>query len=153
MKLVCSVIAAALLAACNTTPKSMVSAAPAVTSAMPKTIGYEAYNATATEHLQTQLSKTATVKLSHDNKEHALSAAETKNLLTLLDGVKSAAPKCPPDDCIYLNMYTADGEWLMSLPVQNTQEGIVLLFLKLQGNNAGAPLQNWWQNITTRLSL
>ena len=131
----------------------MVSAAPAVTSAMPKTIGYEAYNATATEHLQTQLSKTATVKIILGNVTHTLTATETKELLALLDGAKSSAPQCPPADCIYLNMYTADGEWLMSLPVQNTQEGIVLLYLQLQGNNAGAPLQCWWQGVTNRLNL
>jgi hypothetical protein len=37
--------------------------------------------------------------------------------------------------------------------MQNTPEGIVLLYLNLQGNNAGAPLQNWWQGIANRLSL
>lgn len=146
MKTTCSVIAAALLVACNTAPQ------PATPEA-PKTIGYTTYNATATEHLQTQLSKTATVKIILGNVTHTLTATETRELLALLDGAKSSAPQCPPADCMYLNLHAANGEWLMSLPAQSTTEGIVLLYLQLQGNNAGAPLQCWWQGVTNRLNL
>lgn len=41
----------------------------------------------------------------------------------------------------------------MSLPVQNTPEGIVLLYLNLQGNNAGTPLQDWWKSVSSRLGI
>lgn len=41
----------------------------------------------------------------------------------------------------------------MSLPVQFTPEGIVLLYLKLQDNNAGAPLQGWWKSVSSRLGI
>ena len=144
---------AAVMAACTPVP-SQPAAAPAIPStAEPKTIGYDAYNATATEHLRGMLGKTAKVTACLNDKEHTLTSAETAELLALLNGAKSAGQSCAPADCFYLNMYAADGQWLMSQPLQKTPEGIVPLYLKLQGNNAAAPLQNWWQGITNRLSL
>ena len=156
-KLFCTATLTACIAAC--TPVSM-SETPAPTTApvVPapgavKTIGYDAYNAPATAYLKEMLGKTAKVMVSIDAKELPLTSAETAGLLALLDGVKSAAPRCAPADCFYLNLYDAEGKWLMSQPVQKTPEGIVLLYLKLQGNNAAAPLQTWWQGISNRLSL
>jgi hypothetical protein len=143
----------ALIAAC--TPVTMPETASPVVPApgAVKTIGYDAYNAPATAYLKEMLGKTAKVMVSIDAKELPLTSAETAGLLALLDGVKSAAPRCAPADCFYLNLYDAEGKWLMSQPVQKTPEGIVLLYLKLQGNNAAAPLQTWWQGISNRLSL
>lgn len=115
--------------------------------------GYDGSNTAATSHLHEQLSKTATVTAYINDKEYALTEAETAQLLQLLQGAQASAPRCAPDDCFYLNFAAADGSWLMSLPVQNTPEGITLLYLKLQGNNAAGPLQNWWRGVTSRLSL
>ena len=144
---------AALMTACSPSATAAASPAPVAVPAEPKAIGYDAYNATATAYLKEMLGKTARVKVCIKDKEFPLSSAETTGLLALLDGVKSAAPRCAPADCFYLNLYDAGGTWLMSQPVQKTQEGIVLLYLKLQGNNAAAPLQSWWQGISNRLSL
>ena len=151
-KLFCTATLTACIAAC--TPVSM-SETPAPTTATvePKAIGYDAYNATATAHLKEVLGKTTKVMVCINDKEYPLSSSETAGLLALLDGVKSAAPRCAPADCFYLNLYDVEGKWLMSQPVQKTPEGIVLLYLKLQGNNAAAPLQTWWQGISNRLSL
>lgn len=147
----------AFIAACTpvTIPETTTPAvpAPSVVLPAPKTIGYDAYNATATAYLKEMLGKTSKAVLSINDKELPLSSAETAGLLALLDGVKSSAPSCAPADCFYLNLYDAEGKWLMSQPVQKTPEGIVLLYLKLQGNNAAAPLQNWWQGISNRLGL
>ena len=115
--------------------------------------GYDGSNPTATSHLHEQLCKTTTVTAYIKDKEYALTEAETAQLLQLLQGAQASAPRCAPDDCFYLNFAAADGSWLMSLPVQNTPEGITLLFLKLQGNNAAGPLQNWWRGVTSRLDL
>lgn len=142
---------AALLTACSPTPAAQPDS-PLPTAA-PQTIGYDAYNATATAYLKEMLGKTANITTHLNGKEYALTATETAELLALLNGVQSATQKCAPADCFYLNLHGADGQWLMSLPVQNTPEGIVLLYLKLQGNNAAAPLQAWWQGIINRLSL
>ena len=144
---------AGMLAACSPVTPIPTPATALPTTLEPKTIGYDAYNATATAHLKEMLGKTARVMVSIDAKELPLTSEETTGLLALLDGVKSAAPRCAPADCFYLNLYDAGGTWLMSQPVQKTQEGIVLLYLKLQGNNAAAPLQSWWQGISNRLSL
>lgn len=122
-------------------------------NATQQNIGFDGSNPTATSHLHEQLSKTATVTAYINDKEYALTEAETAQLLQLLQGAQAAAPRCAPDDCFYLNFTAADGTWLMSLPVQNTPEGITLLFLKLQGNNAAGPLQNWWSGVTSRLGL
>ncbi len=122
-------------------------------NATQQNIGFDGSNPTATSHLHEQLSKTATVTAYINDKEYALTEAETAQLLQLLQGAQAAAPRCAPDDCFYLNFAAADGTWLMSLPVQNTPEGITLLYLKLQGNNAAGPLQNWWRGVTSRLSL
>lgn len=122
-------------------------------NAAPNTIGYDGSNPTATSHLHEQLGKTATVTAYINDKEYALTEAETAQLLQLLQGAQASAPRCAPDDCFYLNFAAADGSWLMSLPVQNTPEGITLLYLKLQGNNAAGPLQNWWRGVTSRLGL
>lgn len=111
------------------------------------------YNAAATQHLKAMLGKTVKVAVCINDKELALTDVETAKLLGLLVGATSAEQLCAPADCFYLNMYDAEGKWLMSQPVQNTPEGIVLLYLKLQGINAGAPLQNWWQGIANRMSL
>lgn len=142
---------AALLTACSPTPAAQPGS-PLPTAA-PQTIGYDAYNATATAYLKEMLGKTAGITTHLNGKEYALTATETAELLALLNGVQSATQKCAPADCFYLNLHGADGQWLMSLPVQNTPEGIVLLYLKLQGNNAAAPLLAWWQGISNRLSL
>lgn len=144
---------AGMLAACSPVTPIPTPATALPTTMEPKTIGYDAYNATATAHLKEMLGKTGKVTVSLNGKEHALTAAETAELQALLNGVQSATPSCAPADCFYLNLYAADGQWLMSQPVQKTPEGIVLLYLKLQGNNAGVPLQNWWQGIANRLSL
>ena len=144
---------AGMLAACSPVTPIPTPATALPTTLEPKTIGYDAYNATATALLKEMLGKTARVMVSIDAKELPLTSEETTGLLALLDGVKSAAPRCAPADCFYLNLYDAGGTWLMSQPVQKTQEGIVLLYLKLQGNNAAAPLQSWWQGISNRLSL
>ncbi len=122
-----------------------------VVSAEPITVGDEGYNPIATEHVREALRKTVTATLVLDNREHALTASETAALLALLEAVESSTPGCPPADCFYLNLQTADGTWLMSLPVQNTPQGIVLLYLKLQGKNAGSPLQAWWQGVAARI--
>ena len=122
-------------------------------NATQQNIGFDGSNPTATSHLHEQLSKTATVTAYINDKEYALTEAETAQLLQLLQGAQASAQRCAPDDCFYLNFAAADGSWLMSLPVQNTPEGITLLFLKLQGNNAAGPLQNWWRGVTSRLGL
>ena len=101
----------------------------------------------------TATSRTGKAVCSLNNQELALTNEETQELLTLLAGVQASTPLCAPADCFYLNLQTADGTWLMSLPVQNMAEGIVLLYLKLQGNNAGAPLQSWWKSVSTRLGI
>lgn len=145
-------ILTASIAACTPAP-SPEAPAPVAETVAPKAMGYDAYNATATAYLKETLGKTAKVTLCIHDKEFPLSSAETAGLLALLDGVKSAAPRCAPADCFYLNLYDAEGKWLMSQPVQKTPEGIVLLYLKLQGNNAASPLQAWWQGISNRLSL
>ena len=122
-----------------------------VTQQLPKPIGYDGFNPSATQNLRDVLSKTARVTIVlHDN-EYTLEAEETTGLLTLLEGVKASTPRCAPADCFYMNLQQADGTWLMSLPVQNTSEGIVLLYLKLQENNAGVPLQSWWKAIYSRI--
>ncbi len=129
---------------------------PCTTEAKPSApapIGYEGYNSIATEHLKDALNRTATITICLKDQQYPLTAAETAALLNLLEGVKSSAPTCAPEDCIYMNLDDASGSWLASLPAQVTQEGLVLLYLKLAGNNAGAPLQNWWQGVTTRLGL
>lgn len=122
-------------------------------NATQQNIGFDGSNPTATSHLHEQLCKTATVTAYIKDKEYALTEAETAQLLQLLQGAQASAPRCAPDDCFYLNFAAADGSWLMSLPVQNTPEGITLLYLKLQGNNAAGPLQNWWRGVTSRLGL
>ena len=143
----------ALIAACTPVTRHETASplAPAQTAVQP--IGYDAYNAPATAHLKEMLGKTARVMVCLQDKEYPLTSAETAGLLALLDGVKSAATRCAPVDCFYLNLYDAEGKWLMSQPVQKTPEGIVLLYLKLPGNNAAAPLQAWWQGISNRLIL
>ena len=117
------------------------------------TIRYDGYNPTATAYLHEMLSKTATAAICINNSEHALTAPETAKLQALLKGAKSATTRCAPADCFYLNLQDADGNWLMSLPVQKTQQGIVLLYLKLQGTQANDPLQNWWRAVCNRLGL
>ncbi len=149
-KLLYTTLVAFMVAGCSSVPSAAVGEQ---TSAVPSPIGYDAYNATSTAHLKATLAKTASVSIPVSGKEHALTAAETAELLALLEGATSAMPRCAPADCLYLNLADKDGNWLMSLPVQHTPQGIVLLYLKLQGNNAAAPLQNWWQGITDRLSL
>lgn len=114
--------------------------------------GAVVYNEAATQHLHQQLGQTQQVKLYLGGAEHTLSAPETQELLTLLQGAVSAETLCPPEDCFYLNLYGADGAWLMSLPVQNTPKGMVLLYLGLQGEDACAALQQWWVRVTERLS-
>lgn len=121
--------------------------------AEPSTIGYDACNPTATQHLQEQLAKATKVTIYLNNSEYVLTSTETTELLALLDGAQSATQRCAPDDCFYLNLLADDGSWLMSLPVQLTAEGIVLLFLKLEKRNAGAPLQHWWKQVSARLAL
>ena len=147
----------AFIAACSPVPMPETAVpsipSPVAAPAEPKAIGYDACNATATASLKEMLGKTSRVMVCINDKELPLSSAETAGLLALLDSVKSAAPRCAPADCFYLNLYDAEGKWLMSQPVQKTPEGIVLLYLKLQGNNAAAPLQGWWQGISNRLSL
>ena len=137
-----------LLIACNSVP-----AAPQTTSAAPPPIGFESYNQIATENLHQALSRTGKAACCINNQEYALTADETQELLMLLRGAHSSTLLCAPADCFYLNLQGADGTWLMSLPVQQTSEGIVLLYLTLQDNNAGAPLQGWWQSVSTRLGL
>lgn len=122
-------------------------------NATQQNIGFDGSNPAATSHLHEQLCKTATVTAYINDKEYALTEAETAQLLQLLQGAQAAAPRCAPDDCFYLNFAAADGSWLMSLPVQHTPEGITLLYLKLRGNNAAGPLQNWWRGVTSRLGL
>ena len=133
------VTAAVMFAAC--TP---VSQAPQSALVEPPTIGFDSCNPTATENLHQNLSRTGKAVCTSD---------ETQELLALLAGAQSSTPLCAPADCFYLNLQAADGTWLMSLPVQKTPEGIVLLYLKLQGNNAGAPLQGWWQGLCSRLGI
>ena len=142
---------AALLTACSPTPAAQPGSP--LPTAVPQTIGYDAYNATATAYLKEMLGKTAGITTHLNGKEYALTATETAELLALLNGVQSATQKCAPADCFYLNLQGADGQWLMSLPVQKTPEGIVLLYLKLPGHNAAAPLQNWWLGVANRLGL
>ncbi len=151
-KLFYTAILTASIAACTPVPSPEAPALVAETE-VPKAIGYDTCNATATAYLKEMLCKTAKVTLCIHDKELPLSSTETAGLLALLDGVKSATPRCAPADCFNLNLYDADGKWLMSQPVQKTPEGIVLLYLKLQGNYAAAPLQNWWQDISNRLGL
>lgn len=136
---------AVLLAAC--TP------APTVATMPPPTIGFESCNPTATENLHLALSRTGQAACIRNNRELALTEAETQELLSLLSAAQSSTPLCAPADCFYLNLQADDGTWLMSLPVQQTPEGIVLLYLKLQGNNAGAPLQSWWKSVSSRLGI
>ena len=140
---------AGMMVAC--TPATSIPAASAPVPTAPEPIGYDAYNATATAFLKEMLSKTGKVAVSRNGKEHALTAAESSELLALLAGAQSSTPLCAPADCFHLNLQTEDGAWLMSLPVQETPQGIVLLYLKLQGDNAGAPLQGWWQSVSSRL--
>lgn len=144
---------AGMLAACSPVTPIPTPTTALPTTLEPKTIGYDAYNVPATAYLKEMLGKTARVMVSIDAKELPLTAAETAELQALLNGVQSATPSCAPADCFYLNLYDTGGTWLMSQPVQKTPEGIVLLYLKLQGNNAAAPLQSWWQGISNRLSL
>ena len=99
------------------------------------------------------LSKTTTVTMVHSGSAYALTASETATLLALLEGVQSSTLGCAPADCFHLNLQDSDGKWLMSLPMQNTPEGVVLLYLNLQGNNAGTPLQGWWKSVSSRLGL
>lgn len=103
--------------------------------------------------LRPSTSRPGKATCSLNNQEHALTTAETQELQALLAGAQSSTPLCAPADCFYLNLLGADGTWLMSLPVQKTPEGIVLLYLKLQGNNAGDPLQGWWRSLITRLGI
>lgn len=126
---------------------------PQDTPVAPPTIGFESNNPIATEHLSTALRRTGKVTCAVNNQEYTLTNEEAKELLALLAGAQSSTPLCAPADCFYLNLQAADGTWLMSLPVQKTPAGVVLLYLKLQGNNAGAPLQGWWQSVRTRLGL
>lgn len=144
---------AGMLAACSPVTPIPTPATALPTTLEPKTIGYDAYNATATAHLKEMLGKTGKVAVSRNGKEHALTAAESSELLALLAGAQSSTPLCAPADCFHLNLQTEDGAWLMSLPVQETPQGIVLLYLKLQGDNADAPLQSWWQSVSSRLSI
>ena len=141
-----------LMSACNT---ATTAAAPSstTTAVAPQTIGYDAYNAIATDHLHANLSNTTSINLSINNQTYPLTATETAELLALLKGAKSAETRGAPADCFYLNLQDSAGQWLMSLPVQNTPNGIVLLYLQLQNNAATTPLQTWWQAITTRLGL
>ena len=148
-KLLYTTVIVTLMSACNT---ATTAAAPSstTTAVAPQTIGYDAYNAIATEHLQANLSKTASITLSINNQTYPLTADETAELLALLKNAKSAELRCPPADCFYLNLQDAAGQWLMSLPAQNTPNGIVLLYLQLQGNTT---LHPWWQSISARQGL
>lgn len=143
-KLLYPIILATLVVACHPAP---------IAPAAPITKSYDNYNPTATEHVRAMLSKTTTVTMVHSGREYALTASETATLLALLEGVQSSTLGCAPADCFHLNLQDSDGKWLMSLPMQNTPEGIVLLYLNLQGNNAGAPLQDWWKSVSSRLGL
>ena len=148
MKTLFPLTVAVLLAACSPVyPTSQAS------DIAPQTIGFETYNPTATENLHKVMSSTGKATCCINNQEYALTDEETQELLALLGGVHSSTPLCAPTDCFYLNLQRTDGSWLMSLPVQQTTQGIVLLYLKLQGNNAGEPLQGWWQSVRTRLGL
>lgn len=73
-------------------------------NATQQNIGSDGSNPTATSHLHEQLSKTATVTAYINDKEYALTEAETAQLLQLLQGAQAAAPRCAPDDCFYLNL-------------------------------------------------
>jgi hypothetical protein len=148
MKSLYLITAAVLLTACSPMPP-----APPATPVVPPTIGFESNNPIATENLRQALSRTGKASAVVNNQEHALSAGETQELLSLLAGAQSSTPFCAPADCFYLNLQAADGTWLMSLPVQKTPEGIVLLYLKLQGTNAGVPLQGWWKGVSSRLGI
>jgi|GEM_PF-3611282 len=148
MKSLFLITVSALLIACNPVPS-----APQNTSVTPHTISFGTCNRVATEHLQAALSRTGKAACIVNNQEYDLTREETEELLALLTGAQSDTPLCAPDDCFYINLQEADGTWLMSLPVQNTPEGIVLLYLKLQGNNAGDPLQGWWRSLITRLGI
>ena len=143
-KLLYPLILATMVAACHPAP---------IAPAAPITKSYDSYNPTATEHVRAMLSKTTTVTMVHSGSAYALTASETATLLALLEGVQSSTLGCAPADCFHLNLQDSDGKWLMSLPMQNTPEGIVLLYLNLQGNNAGAPLQDWWKSVSSRLGL
>lgn len=148
MKTLILITSSLLLTACNP-----ISPAPQNVPEAPPTIGFDSYNPTATAHLSTALSRTGKVTCIVNNREYALTDEESGVLSALLTGAQSSTPLCAPANCFYLNLLTADGTWLMSLPVQQTPEGIVLLYLKLQGNKAGAPLQGWWMNVSSRLGL
>lgn len=148
MKPLFLITASVLLSACN--PQLPT---PMNTLAEPPTVGFDANNQPATEHLRGALSRTGQVACVENNQEYPLTSAETEELLELLAGVQSSTPLCAPADCFYLNLQMTDGSWLMSLPVQKTPEGIVLLYLKLQGNNAGEPLQGWWKSVAARLGI
>ena len=148
MKSLYLITAAVLLTAC-----SPVYPVPQATPVVPLTIGFEANNPIATENLRQAISRTGKASAVVNNQEHALSAGETQELLSLLAGAQSSTPLCAPADCFYLNLQAADGTWLISLPVQKTPEGIVLLYLKLQGTNAAAPLQGWWKGVSMRLGI
>lgn len=135
------------------TISSPTTAAPQAQPMAAQTIGFDSNNPIATEMLHQALSRTGKATCSLNNQEHTLTTDETQELQALLAGAQSATPRCAPADCFYLNLLAADGSWLMSLPVQKTPQGIVLLYLKLQGNNAGAPLQGWWKSVSSRLGL
>lgn len=119
----------------------------------PQPIGFVENNEIATEFLHQALSNTGKATCSINDEEYDLTPAETQKLKALLAGVQSSTPLCAPDDSFYLNLLAEDGTWLMSLPAVKTPEGIVLLYLKLQGNNAGAPLQEWWKGVSARLGI
>ena len=148
MKSLFLITAAVLLTACGPVPP-----APVAVPVAPQTIGFDSNNVIATKNLHQALSHTGKATCSINNQEQALTTDETQELLSLLAGAQSSTPLCAPADCFYLNLQAADGTWLMSLPVQKTPEGIVLLYLKLQGNNAGAPLQGWWKGVSMRLGI
>ena len=148
MKTLFLLTAAVLLSNCSPVPQ----ATPPTVEA-PQPIGFKAYNPTATDNLHSALSRTGKAACCLNNQEYALTDDETQELLALLSGARSSTPLCAPEDCFYLNLQATDGTWLMSLPVQFTPEGIVLLYLKLQGNNAAAPLQGWWKSVSSRLGI
>lgn len=148
MKTLFLLTASVLLTNCSPVPQ-----ATPPTVVAPQPIGFKAYNPTATENLHSALSRTGKAACCLNNQEYALTDDETQELLALLCGARSSTPLCAPEDCFYLNLQATDGTWLMSLPVQFTPEGIVLLYLKLQDNNAGAPLQGWWKSVSSRLGI
>lgn len=112
---------------------------------------YKACNTVATAMLESALSNTVRVSIYLNGANHYLTTDERNELQALLQGAKSSTPGCAPEGCLYLNLDDADGNWLMSLPVLKTDKGIVLLYLKLKGDNAGEPLQRWWKNVINRI--